>query len=137
LENDLEFSSAERAADQLVTVTILLVSSNLEVREKALDGFVKSDSMFEKLVAFEIVFEVRRGESVPVNHALFYRYSALAQLAARSAGCVFDGGKPPRSAFRLLLSAFRTPHSALGSPLSLHNRWSASLFLGVICGPWK
>jgi len=58
LENDLEFSSAERAADQLVTVTILLVSSNLEVREKALDGFLKSDSMLEQLVAFEIVFEV-------------------------------------------------------------------------------
>ena len=58
LENDLEPSSAERPAEQLVTVTILFVSPNLEIRKEALDGIVKSDSMLGKLGALEIVFEV-------------------------------------------------------------------------------
>jgi hypothetical protein len=58
LENDLEPSSPKRRTDQLVTVTMLLVPSNLEIREEALDGFVEPDSMLEKLVVFEIVFEV-------------------------------------------------------------------------------
>ena len=58
LENDLESSSAERRAEQLVAVTILFVSPNLEIRKEALDGIVKSDSMLGKLGALEIVFEV-------------------------------------------------------------------------------
>lgn len=72
LKNNLESSSAECIANQLVTVTILLVSSNFEIREEALDGLVETDSMLEKFVAFEIIFEVRRRESVPVHHTLFY-----------------------------------------------------------------
>jgi len=42
----------------VVTVTKPLVSSNLEVRKEALDGFFKSDCMLRKLVALEIVPEV-------------------------------------------------------------------------------
>jgi hypothetical protein len=76
LENNLEPSSAERRTDQLVTVAILLISSNLEIRKEALDGFVEPDSMLEKLIAFEIVLEVRRREPTPVNHTLFYAASA-------------------------------------------------------------
>ena len=58
LENDLESSSAERPAEQLVAVTILFVSPNLEIRKEALDRIVKSDTMLGKLGALEIVFEV-------------------------------------------------------------------------------
>jgi len=60
----------------LVTVTILLVSSNLEIRKEALDGFIEPDSMLEELIAFEIVLEVRWREPTPVNHTPFYAAAA-------------------------------------------------------------
>jgi hypothetical protein len=47
LENDLELSPAEGPSHQLIAVTESLVSPDLEVREKALDGLVERDSMLE------------------------------------------------------------------------------------------
>jgi hypothetical protein len=57
LEDDLEPPSGERGPNQLIPVTISLVSSNLEVLEEALDGFVKSYPVLKKLVVIEIVLE--------------------------------------------------------------------------------
>jgi len=45
--------------------------------KKALDGFFESDSMLRKLVALEIIFEIFRRESAPIDHTpLYYASSA-------------------------------------------------------------
>jgi hypothetical protein len=44
--------------------------------KKALDGFFESDSMLGKLVALEIIFEIFRCESAPIDHSPLY-YAVL------------------------------------------------------------
>lgn len=72
LENDLEPSSAERSADQLVAVSILLVSPNLEIREKALHSFLECHAMLGKFISLKIVLKVGGRESLSVHHPSFY-----------------------------------------------------------------
>jgi len=67
LEDDLKSPATECPAAQLVTVMVALISPNLEVRKEALDCFVESDSMLETFVTVEIILEIRRCESMPVQ----------------------------------------------------------------------
>ncbi len=57
-------------------VAKFFVSANFEVRKKALDRFFESDSMLRKLVALEIIFEIFRGESAPIDHTPLYYASS-------------------------------------------------------------
>jgi len=43
LKYDLQFPSAQRTAQQLMAIAILLVPANLKIREEALNGFVEGD----------------------------------------------------------------------------------------------
>jgi hypothetical protein len=76
LEDHLELSPTQGFPDQLISITKFLVSSNFEIRKEALDSFLESHLMLEEFVALEIILEVFRRESAPIDHRLFYYGSA-------------------------------------------------------------
>ena len=57
-------------AEQLMTITILLVSANLKVRKEALDGFIESHAMLSEFVPFEVILKIRGREVMPIDHWL-------------------------------------------------------------------
>jgi len=89
LEDDLEWPSAEGCTKELVTIAVLLVSTDLEVREETLDGFVECDSVLQQLVVFKIIFEVRRRECTPV-HVPYSTAGGVAEVQSVWA----ESGKP-------------------------------------------
>ena len=81
LENQFELSPAQGIADQLKAIAKFLVSPNFKIRKKALDGFFESDSMLRKLVSLEIIFEIFRRESAPIDHTPLYYALRLRESA--------------------------------------------------------
>jgi len=68
LEDDLEFSSAKRSAEQLMSITVLLISANLKVCEEAFHRFVKCHTVFNEFISLEIILKIRRSEAMPIDH---------------------------------------------------------------------
>ena len=77
LKDDLQLPAAYCPAEQLITVTILFVPTNLKVGKETLDGFFEGHSMFSKFVRLEVILEIRRSEPVPIDHVSFYRGTHL------------------------------------------------------------
>ena len=75
LKDDLQLPSTQCPAEQLVTIPILLVPTNLKTGEEALDGFIEGHAMLSKFIPLEVILEVRRGEPMPIDHGSFYRAS--------------------------------------------------------------
>jgi hypothetical protein len=70
LKDNLQSAPSKGLANQLVPVTIGFVPPNLEIREKALDGFLELDSMDRQFIVFKIVFEIGGSEALPVGHGV-------------------------------------------------------------------
>jgi hypothetical protein len=75
LKDNLERSSAQSASQQLVTITIRLVTLYLEVGKEALDRLTERHMMDGQLVAFEIVLKIGGRETLPVDHGRYPRRS--------------------------------------------------------------
>jgi hypothetical protein len=72
----------------LVAITEPFVSPNLEVRKEALHGFLKGDPMLRKLIALEVIFEIRGRESAPIDQtSLYYASSHLAHDRVTRSTC--------------------------------------------------
>jgi hypothetical protein len=69
LEDDLERSSAEGAAQQLITITIRLVTPHREISEEALNRLIERYMMRGQLVALEIILEIGGCETLPIDHS--------------------------------------------------------------------
>ncbi|OGP90456.1 MAG: hypothetical protein A2156_01860 [Deltaproteobacteria bacterium RBG_16_48_10] len=68
MKDNLESSSADASANQLVAITIRLVPPDLKVREEAFYCLFKCDVMCSKFISFKVIFKVFGCEAVPVNH---------------------------------------------------------------------
>ena len=66
----VKLPSAKSSTQQLVAITVGLVAPNLEIHEKALDGFLESNTMGGQFVALEVILKVNRGETLPIHHGL-------------------------------------------------------------------
>ena len=64
--------AAKKIADLERQLAILLVPTNLKVGKEALDGFVESDTMSSEFIVLEVILEIRRSKSAPVDHGSFY-----------------------------------------------------------------
>jgi hypothetical protein len=78
LDDHLELSPTQGFPDQLISITKFLVSSNFEIRKEPLDILRGSHLVLEDFVALEIILEVFRRESAPIDHTPFY-YGGVAQ----------------------------------------------------------
>ncbi|RJR27692.1 MAG: hypothetical protein C4582_00185 [Desulfobacteraceae bacterium] len=58
LKNNLETPATGCFSNQLITIFVSLVSTDLELRKKALDGLVERDAMNRELIPLKVVFEV-------------------------------------------------------------------------------
>ena len=56
-----------------MTISILLVPTNLEVRKEALNRFIERHSVFSQFIALKVVLEIRRSKPMPIDHGTFYR----------------------------------------------------------------
>jgi len=56
-----------------MTIAILLVPTNLEVRKEALNRFVERHSVFGEFIVLKVVLEIRRSKPMPIDHGTFYR----------------------------------------------------------------
>jgi hypothetical protein len=68
LEGDPQSSATDACSDQLVTIPVFLIPTDLILQEKAFHRFLESDAVIGKLVALKIILEVRWLEKVPVYH---------------------------------------------------------------------
>ena len=80
LKDDLQLPAAYCPAEQLITVTILFVPTNLKVGKETLDGFFEGHPMFSKFVRLEVILEIRWSKPMPVNHGSFYRAAKLSAV---------------------------------------------------------
>ena len=76
LKDDLQLPSAQCPAEQLVTIPMLLVPTNLKIGKEALDSFIEGHAMLSEFIPLEVVLEIRRGKPMPVDHGSFYRATA-------------------------------------------------------------
>jgi len=94
MEDDLESASAGRATDQLKAVAVRLVPSHLVVGEKALHCFLESHVMGGKFIRFKVILEVRRRETMPVDHDLLRsRFTYYLAYRAPRPGVNGEGGR--------------------------------------------
>ena len=56
-----------------MTITILLIPTNLKVGKEALNCFIESHAVLSKFVPLEVILEIRRSKPMPIDHGLFYR----------------------------------------------------------------
>ena len=68
LKDDLQLPSAQCPAEQLVTIPILFVPTNLKIGKEALDSFVEGHSMLSEFIPLEVIFEIRRSKPMPIDH---------------------------------------------------------------------
>jgi len=60
-----------------MTITILLIPTNLKVRKEALNSFIEGYAVFSEFVPLEVILEIRWSKPMPVNHGSFYRGAKL------------------------------------------------------------
>jgi hypothetical protein len=58
LEDDLQFPASKGSAEQLMSITVLFVSTNLKVCEKTFHSFLKCHSVFSEFVSLEVVLKI-------------------------------------------------------------------------------
>jgi hypothetical protein len=80
LKDDLQLSSTQCPAEQLITITILLIASNLIVGKETFNRFVKGHSVSDEFVPLEIVLDVRRTETMPIDHGGIEANEGLSQM---------------------------------------------------------
>ena len=73
LKDDLQLPSAQCPAEQLVTISIFLVPTNLKISKEALDSFIEGQPMLSEFVPLEVILEIRRRKPMPIDHGSFYR----------------------------------------------------------------
>jgi hypothetical protein len=83
LKDDLQLPSAKRPAEQLMTITILLVSANLKVRKEALNGFIEGHAMLSEFVPLEVILEIRWSKPTPIDHGSSYRAVTFSRIRCR------------------------------------------------------
>jgi hypothetical protein len=70
LKNDLESTSSDGPADELIAISVGLVAMYFEVGEETFYSFLESNVMRGKLVAFKVILEVGWLKTMPVYHFL-------------------------------------------------------------------
>ena len=69
-----------------MTITILLIATNLKVGKEALNSFIESHAMLSKFVPLEVILEIRWSKPMPIDHGLFYRGDKLSGIRCRPNG---------------------------------------------------
>ena len=69
LKDQLQFFSLERTSDELKSILELLVSSHGIVTEETLNRLHEGNTMSRKFVGLEVIFEIPRLKSMPVDHS--------------------------------------------------------------------
>ena len=72
MKNDFEFPPSNCFAIKLITVFECFISSNLKIRKKTLNSFLKGNSMIAKLIVVEIILKVRWIKTIPIYHLILY-----------------------------------------------------------------
>ena len=72
-----------------MTITILLIATNLKVGKEALNGFIEIHSMFSEFVPLEVILEIRRSKPMPIDHGSFYRGATRSGIRRRPNGQAF------------------------------------------------
>ena len=70
-----------------MTITILLIATNLKVGKEALNGFIESHAVLSKFVPLEVILEIRWSKPMPIDHGLFYRVAKLSGIRCRLTAC--------------------------------------------------
>lgn len=90
-----------------MTIPVLLVAANLEVREETLHSFIEADAVSSEFVLLEVVLEIRWSEATPIDHGSFYQAVVFSDLWSaqrqRSPAAAHDG--TGRRLVRLLTSS--------------------------------
>jgi hypothetical protein len=58
LEDDLQFPASKGSTEQLISIAVLFVSTNLKVRKEAFHSFVKYHSVFSEFISLEVVLKI-------------------------------------------------------------------------------
>ena len=66
-----------------MTIAVLLVPTNLEVRTEAFNRFIERHSVFGEFIVLKVVLEIRWSKPVPIDHGLFYRGAKLSGIRCR------------------------------------------------------
>ena len=84
-----------------MTITILLIPTNLKVRKEALNGFIEGYSMLSEFVPLEIILDKRWSEPMPIDHSARFkcmRYSVCKPVSPCGSGLVIaekESRNPP------------------------------------------
>jgi len=68
LKDYLQRATTDRTAEQLISVTVALVSANREIRKESLDRLFECDGVRRQFVSLEVILEVSRLELIPLHH---------------------------------------------------------------------
>ena len=55
-----------------MTIAVLLVPANLQVREETLDSVIERHAMLSEFVTLEVILEIRWSKPTPIAHGSFY-----------------------------------------------------------------
>src|SRR6266849_2259461 len=71
LKDNLESSTANGIAEELISITITLISADFKVRKETLYRFLKSNAVRGEFITLEVILKVFRGEAAPIHHYSF------------------------------------------------------------------
>ena len=82
-KDDFQLPSSQCAAEQLMTIAVLLVPTNLEVRKEAFNRFIECHSVFGEFIVLKVVLEIRWSKPMPFDHGTFYRVGKAFGIGCR------------------------------------------------------